>query len=504
MSAALTPKEWVSLSPSPALAIDADARITAVNVAFAECIGCEPGELLATRLADRATDPGPLDQFLLRNAASSGEFCLRTTGGTECWLEIHLSAWTGSERLVSAFVVSARRAESKAIEEECRRFHDVVGVGGGTLYEVNADLTHIRLWERDPADGMLTIRERDARFPDEVIDPTFNPDGLMAAQRCYAAREPVHNLIYRVPGREVYRLGNSVPFYDDNGVYQGRRGVSIEITAQVLAERALADLADELAAAKVAAEVANRSKSEFLANMSHELRTPLNAILGFSESMASAVFGPLSERYRAYAGDIHGAGSHLLEILNEILDLSKIEAGRLDLLDERIAIQELFDGCRRILIDRVAAAGLTLEFAPTELRLRGDELRIKQVLLNLISNAIKFTPAGGRITMAATLTSRGEVRIIVKDTGIGIAAADIPRALEPFGQVTSVQRRDHQGTGLGLPLARRLVELHGGRLLLDSALNEGTTVTLTFPPSRTVGQPLRVPRQAPDRRSARA
>ena len=503
MLGTLSPAVWVKLSPSPALAIDAEGRITAANDAIARCLACTARQLLATELASLTADPAALREFLRTGGENPEEFCVRAADGGNRWLEISVGIRAvAGVRLLTAFDVTARRAQVDQIEEENSRFRDVVGVGGGTMYEMNAELTRIRLWERDATGGKLAIRERAAKFPDEVIDPVFNPEGFAETKRRYAAREPVHNLIYRVAGKDIYRLGNSVPFYDSDGVYHGRRGVSIDVTAQVLAERALASLARELSAAKITAEVANRTKSEFLANMSHELRTPLNAIIGFSEAMSAAVFGPLSGRYREYAKDIHSAGSHLLEILNDILDLSKIEAGRLELCDDRMGIQEVFDACRRMVIERAGAAGLTVEFRPTSLEMRADELRVKQALLNVVANAIKFTPSGGRITVAAAPTPIGEIRISVEDTGIGIAAEDISLVLEPFGQVASAQTRVQQGTGLGLPLVRRLVELHGGRITLDSELGEGTTVTLIFPRDRTIGVVAAQPAAALRRRAA--
>jgi signal transduction histidine kinase len=264
-------------------------------------------------------------------------------------------------------------------------------------------------------------------------------------------------------------------------------------TKQWRVEAKLLHQADELRASRQEAELANaaahaadRAKSEFLANMSHELRTPLNAIIGFSEMMSLASVGPLSAQYRGYAKDIHGAGDHLPKLLNEILDLSKVEAGRLELHEEEIALDELFDGCRRLMAERAAAGGLTLEFQSNDLKLSADPLRLKQMMLNLLSNAIKFTPPDGRVTATADLTTSDGLAISVRDTGIGIKAEDIPRALEPFGQVDNAATRSLQGTGLGLPLARRLVELHDGELLLESRPGQGTTVTLIFPAARTL------------------
>jgi signal transduction histidine kinase len=245
----------------------------------------------------------------------------------------------------------------------------------------------------------------------------------------------------------------------------------------------------QLHIAKMGAETANRAKSEFLANMSHELRTPLNAIIGFSEIIKKGMFGPLSVRYSSYGGDIHESGTHLLNLINEILDLSKLEAGHFELHDEEVDIAGVIQASKRVVGPLAEKGKVQLsENAENDLpQIRADERRIRQVLINILSNAVKFTPEGGEVRVQSLLRSDGVV-ITVSDTGIGIAPGEIPRAMEPFGQIDSTISRKYEGTGLGLPLAKRLVELHGGTLTVESALGVGTTVTIMLPRERVVSR----------------
>ena len=255
---------------------------------------------------------------------------------------------------------------------------------------------------------------------------------------------------------------------------------------------------DESAAARVQSEIANRTKTEFLANMSHELRSPLNSVLGFAEIMRDELFGPLgSERYKGYAEDILQSANHLLAVINDILDISKIEARKLDLDESDVDVSAIIEVSARLMRARIEQAGLRLEMnvGPELPHLYVDSRKMKQILLNLISNAVKFTPTGGKVTITARLTDEGDFAIIVADTGIGIAPENIEKALSPFTQVDSSLSRKYEGTGLGLPLSKALAELHGGKLEIQSALNAGTAVSVTMPATRVI------PGRAPKSRS---
>jgi two-component system cell cycle sensor histidine kinase PleC len=248
----------------------------------------------------------------------------------------------------------------------------------------------------------------------------------------------------------------------------------------------LAELARKYEAEKIRAEGANKAKSEFLANMSHELRTPLNAINGFSEIMVGELFGPIGDRrYVEYAQDILSSGQHLLALINDILDMAKIEAGKLSLAIEPLQVEEVIDDALRLMRNRTEEAGLELKVVLPRLpEVEADYRALKQVMLNLLSNAVKFTPRGGRITVDGAAEGEGEgrgVRISVSDTGIGISAQDLERIARPFEQIESQLSKTTQGSGLGLALSKSLVELHGGELTLESAPAEGTTVTVFLP-----------------------
>lgn len=255
-----------------------------------------------------------------------------------------------------------------------------------------------------------------------------------------------------------------------------------DVTERTAAERALR-------AAKEEAELASRAKSEFLANMSHELRTPLNAIIGFSEVMSHEAFGPLQGRYLTYVRDIQASGRHLLSLISDILDLSKVEAGQHELQEERIGFESLISDTLRLVSEQGEFNRVRIEVEGAERlpALWADRRALVQILLNLLSNALKFSDAASKVTIRAAFDSAGRPRLSVIDRGIGIEADKIDKVTQPFTQLESAHARRYQGTGLGLTIARNLAELHGGSLAIDSTPGEGTTITLTLPAERALG-----------------
>ncbi|HKY18612.1 MAG TPA: HAMP domain-containing sensor histidine kinase [Rhizomicrobium sp.] len=272
----------------------------------------------------------------------------------------------------------------------------------------------------------------------------------------------------------------------DGGTLLTFRDVSAMRTMEDAYRQRIEALNAELAQAKAGQQEAlntARARKDFLTSTSHELRTPLNAILGFSEMLSKQMFGPLqNERYLEYAQIIHKSGVHVLALINDLLDLSKLDAGKLELRVEKIEILKIIIDCVRCVEVQAARdhIGIAVHVYDGVDLLLGDDKRLHQMLLNLLSNALKFTPVGGEVSI--DVFRRGtDIAISVSDTGIGIKSEDIPKVLEPFGQVESELSQKHQGTGLGLPLTKELAELHGGSLTMESSLNMGTTVTILLP-----------------------
>ncbi len=277
--------------------------------------------------------------------------------------------------------------------------------------------------------------------------------------------------------------GRTVPCLVNAATLRDEEGAPLRYFTSILDISEIRDAREQLQQQNLELATADRAKSEFLANMSHELRTPLNAIIGFSEIMTeSARAGAPPDKIGEYARDINNAGTHLLGIINDILDLSKIEAGRMKLHCEPVTLPETAAASVALIRGRAEAAGVDVRLdLPATLRpLTADPVKLKQILLNLLSNAVKFTETGGSVTLSARAEADG-LAVEVTDTGIGIASHDIPKAMAPFSQVDNAMSRRFEGTGLGLPLSKALVDLHGGSLELESEPGRGTTVRIWLP-----------------------
>jgi PAS domain S-box-containing protein len=363
------------------------------------------------------------------------------------------------------------------------RFRDIARLVSDWIWETDAEFNLTFVSGR--AMEILGLHARHMIGRNLFSLGTFLSGEVGARMPTTAMRSPFRNLQFTVISATgetcLFELSGIPVFDEERGAFRGFRGTARNITDIKAREEALVT-------AKNMAEVANRAKGEFLANMSHELRTPLNAIIGFSEIMERGTFGSLgSERYTGYVRDIIRSSRHLLGIINDILEAAKMEAGKLELDEEEIALDEEARATVQFLAEQAAVGRLTMTVeAPENLpKLYADPRRIQQILLNLLSNAIKFTPPEGRVIVEIGSSAAGGMLLTVADTGIGIAAEDIPKALTPFGQVDGSLNRRHEGTGLGLPLTKALTELHGGELTIDSKRHQGTRVTVAFPPSRT-------------------
>ena len=375
-----------------------------------------------------------------------------------------------------------------------RTTHHVLAMAGERLDDV-ARLVSDWLWETDQDLSLTYVSERVTQVlgyqaksleGQSLLGLITQPPEILQSLLDPAGRKPFDDIEVEIPSlegsRRLFQLSGLPVYSREDGRFIGYRGTANDVTE--LRSRELA-----LVRAKEVAELANRAKSEFLANISHELRTPLNAVIGFSEVISSQAFGPVgNQQYREYADDILNSARHLLNIINDLLDIARIEAGKMELYETEVSALDVAAAVLSVIAEQADRAGLTLESeVPEELPcFVADEGRIKQVLLNLLSNAVKFTEKGGHIELMASVDPDGCFVFRVRDTGIGIAAEDLSAALAPFEQVESQLTRRFEGTGLGLALSRELVELHGGKLEIDSELGRGTTVKVSLPPNRII------------------
>ena len=414
----------------------------------------------------------------------SGSFEVRQRDGR--WFQI-IEQKTGDGRTVSIFSdITALKEREDALrksEEQFRVAFDAAPIGMAIIspdlryLRANAALCQMLGYSESELRGMTVV---DVTHPGDKLESSTPNADLRGGRIAHIELDK----------RYLSKSGKIVSVLVRVGTVRDDAGRLVHFLTQVVDISARKEAERELIAAKEQAELANRTKSEFLANMSHELRTPLNAIIGFSEIVAGELFGPIGgRRYAEYARDIHVSGIHLLSIISDILDLSKIEAGRRELVEGIVDLHDAAESSLRLVRGRADNGGVALvnEVGSDLPHIVADERGVKQVLLNLLSNAVKFTPEGGKVVVAAELRDDGSLAVAVRDSGIGIAPENIPRALAPFSQVDSSLSRRFEGTGLGLPLVKSLIELHGGRLELESTVGKGTVATVVFPASRVCG-----------------
>jgi len=468
-------------------------RLLYANPAYARLLGFPTVEALS-QAGKSFTDylhPGERRRSLAAppgrtSGPARREFRLLQRDGSVIWVECDLSriVWEGiAATLASMTDITAR----KRAEEAQRRSQKLFA----TLFQASPDVLSLSTLE----DGRLVqVNNAFLKFcrleRAQVI-------GRSAEQLVLWNDPVIRRRLVRILERRgtVRNLEFSIE-RDGARRHLSFSAEAIELDGQKLLLMAGRDITErrrqeeEVRRSKEAAELANRSKSDFLANMSHELRTPLSAIMGFSEMMRDQMLGPIgTPKYVEYAEDIHRSSEHLKQIINDLLDLSKIEAGKMELRETAVSLPALIADCVRLVRGRAAAARVRLrvETRDTSAELRGDQRLLKQILLNLLSNAVTFTPQGGTVTIGARPGEACGVELFVSDTGIGMSAAEIEVAQTRYGQVDGMLAQQHQGTGLGLPLARSLAELHGGRLAIHSAPGKGTRVIVSLPADRVLG-----------------
>ena len=477
---------------------DLDGRYELVNRAFADGWGLRPEEMIGKTLRE-LTDPAYIEE-------TEGHDRAVMLTGKPVIRERNIVSPDGSiyAQMVTKFPVRDERGEITGVgsfssnitelkntqrilaqrEEEFRSIFESSHIGMclqnalGQRLLVNQAYCDLLGLKREELEGSYVV---DFTHPEDVDESADVLQKLNTGETAFARFE---KRFMRTDGDVVWADVNISPLRLKDETETRSISQIIDITEKKRAERALLD-------AKEQAEMANRTKSEFLANMSHELRTPLNSVIGFSQILMTEMFGPLGEsRYLDYSRDIYASSSHLLNVITDILDISKIEAGEATSVPGEVDLTETINACIAMIAPRATAKDIDLRLElPLGLpKLYVDARQQKQILLNLLSNAVKFTPDQGEIIISAYLEADSALAIEVRDNGIGIAPEDINKVLEPFGQARSKADRSHEGTGLGLSLSKSLTELNGGQLRLQSKLGEGTSVIIRYPAAQTVSQ----------------
>ena len=472
-------------------------RLSLLNDAWVQITGCSLAQSLSASLFDfiHEEDEHALrsyfTSFITKDASPAVvELRLRTADGGLRTVEIvarKLDTPLGSAGHIVGMIkdVTERRHAEAALHEAEHRYRAIVenaldgifqSLPEGRFLNVNPALAKMLGYD-GPDDLISSITDLGKQL---YVDQDQRAEFMRRLDSGAVTGEEIE--LFRKDGVTIWAAVSARAVRGPSGQITCYEGTIKEVTERKHAETALR-------AAKEQADMASRTKSEFLANMSHELRTPLNAIIGFSEIIKDQMFGPIGrDDYAEYARDIFESGRHLLELINDILDMSKIEAGKRELNESAIDLNRVVMACLRLIRPRAEAAALKIVTdLPSGLNyLRAEELALKQILLNLLSNAVKFTPEGGEVKLAARIEADGAMLIMVSDTGIGIAKQDMAKALSPFGQIDSALSRQASGTGLGLTLVQSLVALHDGRFHLQSEVGAGTTAFVWLPATRVL------------------
>jgi len=464
----------VEQSPVSVLITDLSGLIEYVNPAFTRMTGFTREEVLGhnPRLLRSPLTPDSVYQEMWAQIRAGnewrGDIVNQRRDGTVYWEHMTIAPVKEADGRVDSFIaIKEDVTEVRSLRQALEREH-----------------ANVRRVLEGIHDGIaLTDAEGRFQYANPPLLEQFGPVEGKVAGDLFETSPPSPSETSR---RQEWRSRRSGRTYDVTSTWVHNPDSSLsllqvfhDITARKQAEEAVND-------AREAAELANRAKTEFLATMSHELRTPLNAIIGFSEIIERQLLGPVgTDQYQDYARDINESGRHLLQLINDILDVARLDVGRVTLREDRMAPAACIRACLGMVSERAVAGGIELAAdLPDDLPfLWADERRVKQVLVNVLGNAVKFTPRGGLVRVAARAESEG-LHITVTDNGIGIAAPDIAKVMAPFGQADSSMARRYDGSGLGLPLSRKLMELHGGSLSLESRLGAGTAVTLRFPADR--------------------
>ncbi len=487
---------------------DPDSKLSFVNGAYARRFGREPDDLVGRRITDLLS-PDEAVRFLAALGTLTPERPLGISerpailpDGSRIWLRWSDRAFFDDSGAVveyqsAGIEITDHKELERQLQESRDRFRLAVEGTRDGLWDWN--LRTDDLWLSPRLKEMLGYSDEelpnDLAALRQLLMPEDQATALEQLHRHWEDGRP-YELTVRYRHRDGsirHILARGATVYDDEHQPLRMVGAHTDVTA-------LVETGNLLRVAKEQAELASRAKSEFLAMMSHELRTPLNAIIGFAEILRDELFGPLgSARYQGYVQDIVGSGRHLLTLISDILDLSRADAGQLTLREAMLDLTSVARSQLALVEAAAAAGGVKLECAapvPGPM-ISGDETRIRQIVLNLLSNSVKFTQAGGVVRLDIREEADGSIAFSVTDTGIGMNPEDVPRALEPFSQLDGALNRRHEGTGLGLAIVKRLVELHDGEMVIETAPNEGTVITVTFPPNRNAGHSDIHPRRKP-------